>query len=139
MTGATDLEKQGVARGVLESLNEGELVLAVPHTSYRLHLVPTWPVVEITTPPGKRIRGAIRARALRMHEARAGGRFVEPVWGQPRIVQGVVCGAEDNRLLVDVSVPVWVTLGEGQDPADFEQGQMVNFYVESGASIRVQR
>jgi hypothetical protein len=124
---------QSIARGVVESIDDRELVLAVPGSAYRLHLAPAGP---ISTPVGQRIRGTIHARALRVHPAKAGGRFIEPVWGQPRIVQGIVCGTEDKRLLVDVSVPMWVTLGEGQDAADFEHGQMVNFYVQSGATFR---
>ena len=135
---STDLDSQALARGVLESLRDGELVLAVPGTSYRLQLVPTVPAGEITTPPGKRIKGTIHAKALRMHAAQAGGRFVEPVWGAPRIVAGTVLAVDEQgtRVLVDVSVPMWVTPPPGQDLSVIRKGQLVNFYVESGTRFR---
>ena len=111
------------------------VVLSIPGSSYRLKLALNGSSSAISTPVGKRIKGTIEARALRVHPARAGGKFVEPVWGEPRIVQGTVKGREHNRLLVDVSVPMWVTLDERQNPAEFPDGQMVNFYVESGTTF----
>ena len=131
----TDQQAGAVARGLLESLQENSIVLAVPGSSYRLKLALNGSSSAISTPVGKRIKGTIEARALRVHPARAGGKFVEPVWGEPRIVQGMVKGREHNRLLVDVSVPMWVTLDERQNPAEFPNGQMVNFYVESGTTF----
>jgi hypothetical protein len=113
------------------------LVLSIPGTQYRLHLVPEVPPQEISTVPGKRIRGVIRATALRLHPAAAGGRFIEPVWGEPRIVQGVILAVEPDRVLVDASVPMWVALAEeDRGRAPLEPGQMVNFYVTSGTSFR---
>jgi hypothetical protein len=38
-----------------------------------------------------------------------------------------------NRLLVDVSFPMWVTLQSDQRAAEFLPGEMATFYVESGA------
>ncbi len=132
----TDIESRARARGILVELDDERLVLALPGTEYRLHLRPTVSGAEITTPPGKRISGTIRATALRMYPARAGGRFIEPIWGEPRIVQGTVLAVDAGRVLVDVSVPMWVTLKEGQDVSGLAEGQMVNFYVRSGASFR---
>lgn len=128
------LEAQAVARGVLESLSQDHLLLAIPHTDYRLHLVHTAP---IETPVRKRIRGTIHAKALRMHTAQGGGRFIEPVHGAPRIVAGTVLAVDggSNRLLVDVAVPMWVTMQDGQAATEFAEGQLVNFYVESGTSF----
>ncbi len=132
----TDIESRALARGILVELDDERLVLALPGTEYRLHLRPTVSAAEITTPPGKRISGTIRATALRMYTARAGGQFMEPIWGEPRIVQGTVLAVEAGRVLVDVTVPMWVTLQEGQDVSELAEGQMVNFYVRSGTSFR---
>ncbi len=131
-------EAQTLARGVLESLNDDELVLAVSGTNYRLHLVPTVTVGEITTPVGKRIKGVIQANALRIHPAKGGGQFIEPVWGAPRIVAGKVLSIDeaDGRLLVDAGVPMWVKAPSGQDFSVIREGALVNFYVESGAGFR---
>src|SRR5262245_61373291 len=104
-------ESQTYARGVLESVGDNEVVLAIPGTSYRIHLVSTVPVGEIDAVPGAKIKGLIQARALRIHAARGGGRFIEPVWGAPRIVAGRVIAVDppNRRVCVDASVPMWVT------------------------------
>ena len=126
-----------LARGILESLTDEQMVFAVPHTEYKLHLVPTVPVGEFDKYVGKRIRGLIEAVALRIHPARAGGRFIEPVWGAPRIIAGKVCSVDDarRRVLVDAGVAMWVTAPEGQDLSELHEGQLVNFYVQSGTSF----
>ncbi len=134
----TDTEPKALARGILESLTDDELVLAISHTDYRLHLVPTVPAGEFDGYVGKRIRGVIQAVALRIHRATAGGRFIEPVWGAPRIVAGNVCTLDESnrRVLVDVSVPMWVTVPAGQDLGILREGDLVNFYVQSGTTFR---
>ena len=131
------LETDAEARGVLESLDADRLVLALPGTDYRIHLTPAVPVKSVKTPTGKRIRGTIHARALRIHPAAGGGRFIEPVIGAPRIVAGTVLAIDDerNRVLVDVAVPMWVSWQEGQDTSVLQLGRLVNFYVESGTSF----
>lgn len=123
------------ARGVLESVAPGMIVLAVPGTDYRLHLVPT---AAPMAPVGKRMTGTISAKALRMFKASGGGRFIEPVIGQPRIVAGQVLAVDqaNRRALVDVSVPMWLTF-EAKQHGDvtFSVGDLVNCYVESGAAF----
>ena len=133
----TNVETDGIARGVLEELGDEHLVLAVPGTEYRLRLATTADGSTMASHLGKRIKGRIHATALRMHTAQAGGRFVEPVWGAPRIVSGTVLAVDEakNRLLVDVAVPMWVTVADGQHATEFAEGQMVNFYVTSGTSF----
>ena len=131
------VQTQDLARGVLDTLDGDMLVLAVPGTEYKLHLVPTVPADRLTTPQGKRIKGTIQAKALRMHTALAGGRFIEPVWGAPRIVQGAVVAIDEpaQRVLIDVSIPMWVTVADGQRASNFHPGELVNFYVQSGTSF----
>ena len=134
----TDTEPKALARGILESLADDELVLAIPHSEYRLHLVPTVPVGEFGGVVGKRIRGVIQAVALRVHRAQAGGLFIEPIWGAPRIVAGKVCTIDTSarRVLVDAGVPMWVTVPAGQDLDTLREGDLVNFYVQSGTTFR---
>ena len=134
----TDDETRALTRGVLESLDDHELVLAVHHTEYKLHLVPAVPPGEITATVGSPIKGTIHARALRMHVARGGGRFIEPVWGAPRIVAGTVRALDEQqrRLLVDTGVPMWVEAPQDQDVGTIREGELVNFYVESGTRFQ---
>ena len=135
---STDVQPEALARGTLESIEDGKLVLAVAHSEYRIHLVLTVPAGEIDVPVGKRIKGVIHATALRMHPARGGGQFIEPVWGAPRIVAGTVKHVDEpkRRVLVDAGVPMWVTAPPGQDFSVIGEGELINFYVESGTTFR---
>lgn len=130
---ATKVQANEIARVVLEEIADDILVLKVPGTNYKLQLKAAGSASSITAKPGKRIKGIIHAKAMRMHNVKAGGKFIEPVWGEPRIVNGVVLAIDEskNRLLVDVSLPMWVEVYEGQQAQQFAVGQMVNFYVQS--------
>jgi len=130
-------DPKAIARLILESVGDDKIILTVPGTDYRLHLVPAAPAGQISTPPGKRLKGTIHARALRVHPARAGGRFMEPIDGMPRIVAGAVLklDAEARQAIVDVGVPIIVSMREDQDLAALAEGELVNFYVESGATF----
>lgn len=137
---APDINALATVRGVLEATIDGKIVFSLPGTGYRLHLVPTIAAEAIPTPIGKRIKGTIHARALRMFKAAGGGggQFIEPLEGAPRIVAGRVThvDATNRRVLVNVPVPVWMTLAEGQPTDMFTEGDMVNCYVESGTRFQ---
>jgi hypothetical protein len=122
-----------ICRAVLVSKSDDRIVLSLPGTSYRIHLKPA---SRIATTEGKRITGRIVGRALRLYPAKAGGRFIEPIDGEPRIVQGTILAVDAgaNRVLVEMVVPAWLSLDEGQAQT-FAVGQMVNMYVESGMSF----
>lgn len=125
----TKVQANEIARVLLEEFTGDKLAVKVPGTNYKLQLKSS----NITAEPGKRIKGIIHAKAMQMHSAKAGGKFIEPVWGEPRIVSGLVLAIDEskNRLLVDVSLPMWVEVYEGQQAQQFAVGQMVNFYVQS--------
>jgi hypothetical protein len=134
---AMTTDTQSLARGVLESLDDDRLVLRLPHTEYRLRLRLTVPRSEIVVPPSKRIRGTIRAEALRLHPASGGGRFIEPIWGEPRIVAGTVLAIDEAQrtVLVDAVVPIVLATREDQDFAVIAPGGLVNGHVRSGATF----
>ena len=137
VTMSADIESPDLARGVLESLSDKKIVISVPGTDYQLHLVPTISASQINVAVGKRVKGTIHAKALRMFAANGGGRFIEPIWGEPRIVAGSVLAVDqpNRRVLVHTGVPMWMTLEERQ-PADlFKEGQLVNCYVQSGTQF----
>lgn len=133
-TAAAPGQANDLCRAMLESATDGLVVLTVPGTDYQLHLVP---VGRVATEPGKRVRGRIRGQALRLHVAQAGGKFIEPVYGHPRIVQGTVMahGSDGASVLVDMVVPAWLSLEGDQRAADFPIGTMVNMYVASGMTF----
>ena len=119
--------------------NEDGVVVGVHGTDYRLELNSTVEPEDFPAPKSqrnRRIHGVIEARALKLHLATAGGRFIEPVHGRPRILQGTVYEVDlaKDRLLMDVVVPMWVTVETevtGQAASEFSQGDLLNFYVES--------
>jgi len=126
---------------VLESVraDTGEIELGVPGTEYRLFLrCAVDPATLRPAGPGRRVRGSIHGQALKLFRAHAGGRFIEPLWGHPRIVQGTVVDADAaaNRLLVDMVVPAWLSLEPGQTVSEFPRGTLVNMYLASGLEFR---
>ena len=95
------------------------------------------PAEEIGASVGNRIKGTSQAKGRKMQSANGGGRFIEPVYGAPRIVAGVVLAVDDESrtVLVDVAIPMRVALSDNQDLNVCQVGELVNFYVESGTSF----
>jgi hypothetical protein len=133
----TNVHTQAIVRGRVEAMRDGRLVLAVPGTAYKLDLVSAAGTSTDVLAAGNSIRGTIEARALRVHTARGGGRFIEPIEGAPRIVAGAVLAVDGpgGRVLVNAAVPMWVSVPTGQAIDAFSPGDLVNFYVESGATF----
>jgi hypothetical protein len=138
VTTTTDVQSESIVRAVLESAGDDKVVLSVPNTDYQIHLVPTVPASALKSKVGKRIKGVIHGNALRVHPAKGGGRFIEPVWGMPRIVAGKVLSADalNKRFVVDLTVPfVVTTLPEQEFAGIIEPGKLVNFYLQSGSTF----
>ena len=115
--------------------------VAIPGSDYRLTLLsPAEQSAALRGREGRTILGCVQAKALRLHRAGGGGRFIEPLDGAPRIIQGQVKEVDGSgrRLLVEAAVPMWISLAAGDDPAGFAVGDLVNCYVESGAELRAE-
>lgn len=114
----------------------GHVVIEFPNTEYELHLVTTGPV---TTPVGKRIVGEVHARARRLDVVNTGGKYVEPLYGRPRRVQGRVVATDPARRIVVVDAggtPIHLTLTDArQSPARFNRGDLVSCDVLDGATF----
>jgi hypothetical protein len=132
----------GLARGTLLEVVEptatmaGYIRFTVPNSSYELHLIPTG---AVRARPGERLMGTIHARARRIDVVKTGGRFVEPVYGRPRRVQGMVVALEPgtNELVVHAGVPIHITPTDPRQQAgDFEVGAFVGFDVLDGAVFK---
>ncbi|MBL8765007.1 MAG: hypothetical protein JNM07_12130 [Phycisphaerae bacterium] len=119
-----------LARGVLERSVEatatrpGYIVMSVPNTSYALHLSPAAPV---RAAPGKRLIGTIHAQARRIDRVGAGGRYIEPVAGRPRRVQGTVIARDSGAgtITLNCGVPVCVRTDGRQKAEEFGIGELV--------------
>lgn len=128
---------RGVYGGVVPAtpLEPEYVALRIPNTNYELHLVPTGP---ITAAPGKRLIGTIRAKARRMDSVGTGGKYIEPVVGRPRRVQGrvIAIDAERGEVLVDAGVPILATPTDArQAPTAFRVGQLVSFDALEGSTL----
>jgi len=126
-----------VVEGRIEPLDAESITLVVPGTSYRLYLVAPEPqkLIAQAGGAGARVHGRIFARAKRVDRVAAGGRYVEPVFGRPRRLQGRVLAADagSQSLLVRCGPPVLAQLTMGQTVDQFPVGSLVSFDVERGA------
>jgi len=120
--------------GVLRETHEQTIVLGIPETSYELLLGVYKPV---STALGKRITGTIRAQAQRIDTVGTGGRFIEPVSGRPRRVQGAVVAidASERTVTINAGVPVVCKTDVRQNPSDFSIGDFVACSVQPGSSF----
>ncbi|MEN0020395.1 MAG: hypothetical protein AAF747_05885 [Planctomycetota bacterium] len=126
-----------LARGTLREIvpetatKAGYIVAAYFNSNYKLHLRPT---AEITVQPGAPLIGTIHAEARRMDKVGSGGRYVEPVEGRPRRIQGMVIAIEGDAVVVHGGVPIHCTpTAPGQSATDFAIGDFVTFDVLDGS------
>jgi hypothetical protein len=129
-----DVQRNERVRAIVHSLNGEQIVLHLPHTDYLLHLRLTVPAEQLGAVIGKRIKGTIEADALRLHPASGGGRFIEPVMGEPRNVAGTVLVADEaaGRVLVNAAAPIWLNTRDDQDFSVIREGHLINGHVQSG-------
>ncbi len=131
-----------LARGRLEEVceatapNPAFVVLSFPNTSYRMRLVPAAGAEALADRVGKTVIGRITAKARRIDKVGAGGRYIEPISGRPRRVQGSVIAvdAPKNTITVNAGAPITCAVtDQRQKASDFEAGDFVSFDVERGA------
>ena len=123
------------AKAVLEEATNDRVVLTFPNTNYRLHLK----VLKVpSTPVGKRIHGTIRVGARRIDNVRTGGAYIEPVYGEPRRVQGEVLAIDTADQTITINAgpcPVVVKVNHLQKAEQFKPGDFISFDALSGASF----
>ncbi len=122
------------ARGTLAGKSGEEIIFAIPETNYELLLsVLREPSVE----KGKKIAGVIRVDARRVDLVRTGGRYVEPVYGRPRRLQGDVIAVDpaNRTLTVNAAIPFVAKLQKSQPVDQFKVGDFVAFECMPGASF----
>ena len=121
--------------GKLASIADDHIELAISDSDYRLHLVTDSP---INANVGDRVIGTIHVRAKRVDITGTGGRFIEPIYGRPRRLQGRIVGGDvtDNHIFVACGATVIVTFTDSRQNADdFDIGQIVGFDIERGATF----
>lgn len=126
-----------VAVGRIEELTSDAMVLGLPGTDYRVHLV-LKPGTAMSAGVRDRISGRIDAVARRVDKVPSGGRFIDPIFGRPRRLQGRIIGADAGAgtITVDCTLPFVCRLTDARQKAsDFEVGQLVSFDIERGATF----
>jgi hypothetical protein len=112
---------------IVESLNEGMITVRVPGMNYQntFQLQPTPSPLSV----GDRIRATIHAPAWKVDRVDMGGNYVEPLYGRPRRMQGVILSvnAAANELTVQVAYEVTVKLPAKYNAADYQIGQRVGW------------
>ncbi|MCE9589640.1 MAG: hypothetical protein K8S99_03855 [Planctomycetes bacterium] len=119
--------------GVVQEAKEGMIVLALPGTDYKMHLA----VAGALPAVGVRVSGRITARAKRVDVVTTGGRFIDPVLGRPRRLQGRITAtdAAANTITVFCGAPFTCELTMEKKAADYHVGDLVAFDVERGAKL----
>lgn len=133
-TTATD---PSLVTGTLAELHDDGIVLTLSDSDYRIHLATKG---RLDAAEGKRVTGRIHAEALRVDIAGSGGRFIEPVYGRPRRVQGRIVAADPdaNTITVKAACPVVCELTHvNQTANDLPVGAIGTFDVRAGAKFEL--
>jgi hypothetical protein len=115
--------------------DEKQIVLGLPDTEYQLHLELTKP---LSAPPSAEAAGVIRARARRVDVVRTGGRYLEPLRGRPRRVQGTILATDARANAITVACApgcaMVCELTAGRT-AELAVGALVSFDLEGAAAF----
>jgi hypothetical protein len=127
-----------IVHGLLAERKDDVIVLALPGTDYRIHLVAADEKFAASA-LNKSIAGRIFAQAKRVDVVTTGGRFIEPVYGRPRRLQGRIIStdAEANTITLFCGCPITAHLMPLQKASEFNVGELVGFDVEKGARFEV--
>ena len=111
---------------IVENVDTDGVTLRAPPGNYRNRFQ-----FDSPTPPalGSNVFGTIHAVARKMEAVSQGGNYVEPLFGRPRRMQGLVLAQRDehNELVVRVGYDVTVRLPPGQKASDFAVGSRVGW------------
>lgn len=121
-----------VTRGQLLEQGDGRVVIGIPGSDYQLHLASDG---AVQSNKHGEVRGVVRAKAGKLERVGSGGIFIEPVYGQPRRVQGRVVRKDSaaNTLTVQGPCVVVAELEATQRATDIPIGELVAFNVHSGS------
>ena len=127
---------------IVESIENDLVTLKTPNANYR-NTFRCSSAADLVV--GKRISGSIHAPARKIEAVSQGGNYVEPLFGRPRRMQGLVLklNAAENSLLVQTAYETHVQLPPHQQATDYPPGSRVGwdnadwpeFVVEKTAAI----
>ena len=135
MAAATEYPVQGVVR----SVGAGTIAINPAGTTYEVHLKLDG---ASALAAGTVVRGIIQVKGRKVWTVSAGGNFVTPITGEPRVVQGRVMRADAARLVVQAGLSVTVELPQEATAYDLVNGpvgvgSLVNITLFPGASFEM--
>lgn len=135
MTDAATATNLAATGKVLRTL-DGTVVFNPAGTNYEMHLA----AAKYDGPLNRPVKCLIRVVARKVYTVPSGGNFLTPLFGPPRMVQGLVKAADDRALVVQAGCPIHVSLPGDDDAIDLDQGpiavgRMVNVVCEPGARV----
>ncbi len=110
---------------IVDSVNDGLVTLKTPNSNYRN----TFRFSGSIPSAGSNVVGRIYANARKAEAVSLGGNYVEPLFGRPRRMQGMVLEQlpDRNELRVQTGYEVTVKLPENQAAAAFPVGTHVGW------------
>jgi len=110
------------ARGKVIDVRGDNVIVFQPHGStYEMHLQTEH---RYAGPVGEPVQARIRLSARKIYTVPSGGNFVQPIFGQPRIVQGRVKFVDERSLVVHAGAPIIVDLPGADSAIDLTEGQI---------------
>lgn len=126
-----------VVKGKVVGSTPAGIIFAPSNTTYELELAGSFGG-KVDTLVGVQIR----AQGRKLLTVPAGGNFVTPIKGPPKVAQGRVLAIEGNTLVVKAGVVMSITLPTEEHALDLNNGDikvggMVNITLMPGAKIEV--
>lgn len=127
---------------IVERIENDLVTLKTPNANYR-NTFKCSSAADLIV--GKRVAGSVHAPARKIEAVSQGGNYVEPLFGRPRRMQGLVLrqNAMDNSLIVRTAYETTVRLPPQQQASDYPMGSRVGwdnadwpeFTVEKAATV----
>lgn len=122
------------ASGKVTAVKDGIVVFNPAGTRYELYLA----VPNYTGPLNAPVKCIIRVTARKVYTVPSGGNYITPIFGPPRILQGLVRSGNERSLIVHAGCPIHVDLPAAESGIDLDDGpiwvgRMVNIVCLPGA------
>lgn len=107
-------------RATVKSADNGTVVINPTNTNYELALQ-----CADNLKPGDDVSGFVRLQGRKIWTMAAGGAFIQPLFGPPRVVQGRVKTVEGNSITVQAGALVRIDLPREANGLDLKNGPIV--------------
>ena len=116
------------SKGKVIAVRDGIVIFSPTGTNYEMHLACPAYVGPVDVP----VRGIIRVQPRKIWTVPAGGLFVSPIFGTPRIIQGRIRALDEKTMTLHAGGEFVVDL-----PADDRVYDLANGALTVGAMVNV--